>query len=1170
MVTVVSCYYRIPSKYSHEKYEKWISNFMQLDMNSIIFGDRDSIGFLKHNYPENDKRKYVLREFNEFINFKYDWEKEVSLNYKPHAGHNPKLFMIWCEKIHFVNEAINLNPYNSSSFVWMDIGCVRDEKWLPCIKGFPNDSKFNDNKVNFLKVNDRTDYNIDDAKLPISSNFLRKIPLLGGTIYAGGIKALQDFRELFMSVIDEADKNNVFKGEDQDLYSLCAVRKPELFKLYEPLNIGYDKWFSLHLYWSNMLRIDIVGPGIMPIPPKGWGAVEILIWDIAEALRKEGHFVRIHNTKDLRSVVESIKKSNPDFVHIQYDDHAHIASEIAPYTKAVAITSHYGYLEQKNRWGGYINTFKGVINQTAENIYHFVLSDGIKRIYESFGVDSSKIFVTPNGADDTLFRYTTNPAYPDRSIVVGKLEHRKGQWRLQNTPNIWFAGNRGDDSLPRDHPCSLGEWDKPTLYNNLTDYANLILLSDGEADPLVVKEALMVGLGIVVSTHAAANLDVSLPFITVIPDDRINDQLFVNQEIEKNRSISSLIRPVIKEYARNFTWTNRVNEYLSIIKKLINYKATSANIVKPDSHKENYYNMYPELNIFKSFRQIVIWGFPLHTHTHSYIHGAWKKAFDYLGLKTYWFHDADYPNDFDWSNTLFITEGWADDNIPIHPSSTYFVHIAKDPSKYIDKGVRLIEIRYNVKEIHDFNYDYKFPDNPFFLSNHTFYEVVEDDSAVASRRGRNVQKKSYEVIYMHWATDLLPHEINFEDAKRTRENKNYFIGSLCKNHPLLQYKNACETRGIETVIIDPWSHPISFDENIELMKRSFAAPDFRSVRSQHLESGYIPCRVLKAISYGQTGFTNSIHVKELLGEHVLYVDDPCKVIDLTLEYKDRVEWRQRGMKYIAENHTYIQRIRDLARAINMKTTPTIVSALYDIGRNVVDGQSMSNYVKCTQKTLFTICNPIILFLDKKLNIKKDFLELRNSVGPIKVIETDLSEIQMFNYKHSVEEILDSTEFKMKQKYPNDLTNKLAMYSIFVFNKFHFIEESLKNSIAETFVWIDPDYLSSPYYNNSKQYKFKDCIINKFVIKTEKHREFLIKSLKSDEYIGTNERILGGEIFICPRKYATFMKTAMMKVWDEEMIFKNRIDNEQIGLALICNKFTDLFELCDTVFDKYFM
>ena len=45
------------------------------------------------------------------------------------------------------------------------------------------------------------------------------------------------------------------------------------------------------------MKIIIVGPGIMEIPPKGWGAVEILIWDQYSALKKIGHSVFIVNTK---------------------------------------------------------------------------------------------------------------------------------------------------------------------------------------------------------------------------------------------------------------------------------------------------------------------------------------------------------------------------------------------------------------------------------------------------------------------------------------------------------------------------------------------------------------------------------------------------------------------------------------------------------------------------------------------------------------------------------------------------------------------------------------------------------------------------------------------------------------------------------------------------------
>ena len=81
----------------------------------------------------------------------------------------------------------------------------------------------------------------------------------------------------------------------------------------------------------------------------------------------------------------------------------------------------------------------------------------------------------------------------------------------------------------------LGEWSKDKLYNELTEYGNLVLLSDGEAHPLVCMEALAAGLGVVVCQWGKANLDTSKEFITVIEEKHINDIDFIEYEIEKNR-----------------------------------------------------------------------------------------------------------------------------------------------------------------------------------------------------------------------------------------------------------------------------------------------------------------------------------------------------------------------------------------------------------------------------------------------------------------------------------------------------------------------------------------------------------------------------------------------------------------------------------------------------------
>jgi hypothetical protein len=52
------------------------------------------------------------------------------------------------------------------------------------------------------------------------------------------------------------------------------------------------------------MGLSLIGPGVMPIPAVGWGAVEILIWDYKQMLEKPDHEVIIVNTRDTREIIE--------------------------------------------------------------------------------------------------------------------------------------------------------------------------------------------------------------------------------------------------------------------------------------------------------------------------------------------------------------------------------------------------------------------------------------------------------------------------------------------------------------------------------------------------------------------------------------------------------------------------------------------------------------------------------------------------------------------------------------------------------------------------------------------------------------------------------------------------------------------------------------------------
>lgn len=330
------------------------------------------------------------------------------------------------------------------------------------------------------------------------------------------------------------------------------------------------------------------------------------------------------------------------------------------------------------------------------------------------------------------------------------------------------------------------------------------------------------------------------------------------------------------------------------------------------------------------FSKVVIWGFPLHTHTHSYIHYGWAKGFKHLGYDTHWFDDTNFPVDFDFNDCLFITEGYADTQIPIVASSIYFVHIARNPEKYIGKVKRFIEIRYLVDGIKDCNYNYVLDKSKCVkLSDCTYYEKLHDNGGIANHHDSPISME-YECVYTCWATDLLPEEILEENIYAPKDNCIYWFGSANQYNTkeIAIFYQECIKNGIEFVTNDPWRNPLPFDVVQQYTMKSLMSPDFRSsgdprkiamgeTGTCHKQNGYIACRLLKSISYGHLGITNSRHSYELLEKTVLYNDDERQLFYDAVSQLKNYDLIKEQMKIVREKHTFLNRIGDLLSTLNI-------------------------------------------------------------------------------------------------------------------------------------------------------------------------------------------------------------------------------------------------------------
>jgi len=326
------------------------------------------------------------------------------------------------------------------------------------------------------------------------------------------------------------------------------------------------------------MRICLIGPGILPIPPNGWGAVEILIWDYYQELTKQGHFVDIINhirscdkdqsdpyTDYCQNLIKTINSIDYDFVHLHYDCLYHILPYI--HCSKKGITSHYPYIDQIHRHAsdGFDKIFNFIMNNQNFNVFCIAKKD--KETIVQNGANPNKIFFLQNGANENLFKFNTSPNL-DKTICLGKIEERKRQSIISSLLNIDFVGSIVDHNFIT-HENYLGEWNKETLYENLTNYTNMILISQGEADPLVLKEGMMAGLGIVISENLSTIVDINQPFIDVIQSNKIHDLSHIQSIINKNKQNCKQYRSQIREYAlENFSYKKIITDYIHILEQL--------------------------------------------------------------------------------------------------------------------------------------------------------------------------------------------------------------------------------------------------------------------------------------------------------------------------------------------------------------------------------------------------------------------------------------------------------------------------------------------------------------------------------------------------------------------------------------------------------------------------
>lgn len=320
------------------------------------------------------------------------------------------------------------------------------------------------------------------------------------------------------------------------------------------------------------MNIAFIGPGIMPIPPNGWGAVEMLIWEYATVLGELGHTGAIINTPDRSQIINELKEEKFDIVHLHYDVFHDIIPEILNVISGkLIVSSHYPYINSKEMWKN--DNYFAIADSYIKNkdFYIFSSSQNDNNTWVSLGADSNRCWLSRLGVIPESYQFDKSASY-DKTLSFSQICDRKRQYLIQDIENVDFIG-RLEYGKFNNRKNYLGEMGREKLNKEITKYSNFTLLSSIEnTTPLVVKEALICGLGVVVSESVSVELDITKEFIEVIPEDKMEDMSYINSVFEKNKEYSVKNREEIREYGINtFGLENIIkNEYVPKLQSIIN------------------------------------------------------------------------------------------------------------------------------------------------------------------------------------------------------------------------------------------------------------------------------------------------------------------------------------------------------------------------------------------------------------------------------------------------------------------------------------------------------------------------------------------------------------------------------------------------------------------------
>lgn len=247
MTTVVTCYYRFPSKHSYNEYDQWINNFFKyLKCPIILFTSREMKSYFENMINQYNSNVFLIyKEFEDLTVFqKYDhiWHNQHEIDPQKNIR-TKECYIVWNSKLEFIKEAIEINTFKSSKFIWSDIGNIRETPKFD-MTNYPIYENISNDKIDIVLVEPFTD---DEENLPYFFNCIH----FSGSMFGGSIQSLLQFYSSFYQKFEEYIHNEKFIGCDQQIIASVYIKNKNSFNVVSAENDIIDKWFYLYKKYSS-------------------------------------------------------------------------------------------------------------------------------------------------------------------------------------------------------------------------------------------------------------------------------------------------------------------------------------------------------------------------------------------------------------------------------------------------------------------------------------------------------------------------------------------------------------------------------------------------------------------------------------------------------------------------------------------------------------------------------------------------------------------------------------------------------------------------------------------------------------------------------------------------------------------------------------------------------